>query len=117
MRTLAQDYKAKAPVGSERAQICRFLRNAVSPKSDFQTEDRPVDLHGLAERWLGIVQPRYVEWKRAKPDNRPVRIKDMEEHLIAEPIETETLRRLAKQTERQDPVGRLLAAAIIALPV
>jgi hypothetical protein len=40
----------------------------------------------------------------------------MEEHLIAEPIETETLRRLAKQTERQDPVGRRLAAAIIAIP-
>lgn len=76
----------------------------------------PVDLHGLAERWLGIVQPRYVEWKRARRDSRPVRIKDMEEPLIAEPIETEALRRLAKQTARQDPVGRRLAAAIVAIP-
>ncbi|MFB6271923.1 MAG: hypothetical protein ABEL51_03410 [Salinibacter sp.] len=115
LRTLAQDYKAKAPVGSERAQVCRFLRSAVSQQAGSQAQDRPVDLHGLAERWLGIVQPRYVEWKRAKPDNRPVRIKDMEEHLIAEPIETETLRRLAKQTERQEPVGRRLAAAILGL--
>jgi hypothetical protein len=40
----------------------------------------------------------------------------MEEHLIAEPIETDALRRLAEQTERQEPVGRRLAAAIIAVP-
>jgi len=95
-----------------RAQICRFLRNAVS-----SNQDRSVDLHGLAERGLGIVQPRYVEWTRAKPAGRPVRIKDMEAHLLGEPIEIVTLRRLARQTKRQDPVGWRLAAAIIALPV
>jgi superfamily II DNA/RNA helicase len=111
LKTLARDYRAKAPPGSDRAQICRFLSKTLS-----KNKEPWADLHGLADRWLGIVQPRYVEWKRAKPDSRPVRIKDMEEHLIAEPIDTGALRRLAEQTERQEPVGRRLAAAIIAVP-
>ena len=111
LKTLARDYKAKAPPGSDRAQICQFLSDVLS-----KTNEPWADLHGLADRWLGIVQPRYVKWKRAKPDNKPVRIKDMQEPLIAEPIDTDALRRLAEQTERQEPVGRRLAAAIIAVP-
>ena len=111
LQTLASEYKARAPVGSERAEVCQFLSRALSQK-----KDPPVDLHSLADRWLGIVQPRYVEWKRARRNGRAVRIKDMDDHLIHEPIDTEALRRLAKNVKRQKPVERRLATAIIALP-
>ncbi len=52
LQTLVKDYKATAPAGSDRAQVCTFLRDAVTTG-----KGHPVDLHGLAERWLGIVQP------------------------------------------------------------
>ena len=112
LQTVARDYRSKAEPESERRQICEFLSSAVRTGE----EGKPADLHDLAEEWLGILQPRYAEWKRAQPASQPVRIKDMEEPLIADPIGTDVLRRLAKNTERQEPVERRLAAAIIAVP-
>ena len=112
LQMLAAGYKARASTGSERGQVCRFFMEALS-----EGRDPRVDLHGLSDRWLGIVQPRYVEWKRAKRNGQAVRIKDMDDHLLREPIETDALRRLAENVERQEPVGRWLAAAIIALPL
>jgi superfamily II DNA or RNA helicase len=111
LKTLADEYGSKARKGSDRQQICEFLSEVLSKESEPWA-----DLHDLADRWLGLVQPRYVEWKRAQPHGRPVRIKDMTDPLIAEPIDTDALRRLAKKAERQEPVGRRLAAAIVAVP-
>ena len=111
LQVLTSEYRARTDA-EERAQACRFLSNALS--GDLEA---PCDIQDLADRWLGIVQPRYVEWKRAQRNSKAVRLKDMTDHLLAEPIDTEELRRLAGQTERQEPVGRRLAAAIVALPL
>lgn len=103
-------YELEAQSGSEREQICSFLRRILS-----SGRGPWADLHDLADEWLGIVQPRYVEWKRDARGNTPIRLKDMEEPLIKDPIETDALRRIAQSTEREEPVGRRLAAAIVAL--
>jgi uncharacterized protein (DUF4415 family) len=65
----------------------------------------PCDIQDLADRWLGIIQPRYVEWERARPDSKAVRLIGITDHLLREPIGTEELRSLADQTKRQEPVG------------
>jgi hypothetical protein len=113
LQTLASEYNAKTGWG-ERAQVCKFLRSALSGGLE-----APVDIQDLADRWLGLIQPRYVEWKQDQPGSKAVRLKDGDftRHLLREPIQTEELRRLAENTRRQEPVGRRLAAAIVALPL
>ena len=108
---LTSEYRARTR-SEERAQVCQFLWGALS--DDLEV---PCDVQDLADRWLGIIQPRYVEWKRAQRDSKAVRLKGMTDHLLREPIGTEELRSLADQTKRQEPVGRRLAAAIVALPL
>ncbi|MCS3666430.1 hypothetical protein GGP77_000635 [Salinibacter ruber] len=112
LQKLAAEYKARAN-SEERTQACRFLSKALS--GDLEA---PCDIQDLADRWLGLVQPRYVEWKRAQRSAEVARMKDegFTKHLLHEPIRTEELRRLAENTQRQEPVGRRLAAAIIAIP-
>ncbi len=112
LQKLAAEYKAR-PTSEERTQACRFLSKALS--GDLEA---PCDIQDLADRWLGLVQPRYVEWKRAQRSAEVARMKDegFTKHLLHEPIRTEELRRLAENTQRQEPVGRRLAAAIVALP-
>ncbi|MCS4041506.1 SNF2-related protein [Salinibacter ruber] len=112
LQKLAAEYKAR-PTSEERTQACRFLSKALS--GDLEA---PCDIQDLADRWLGLVQPRYVEWKRAQRSAEVARMKDegFTKHLLHEPIRTGELRRLAENTQRQEPVGRRLAAAIIAIP-
>ncbi len=112
LQKLAAEYKAR-PTSEERTQACRFLSKALS--GDLEA---PCDIQDLADRWLGLVQPRYVEWKRAQRSAEVARMKGerFTKHLLHEPIRTEELRRLAENTQRQEPVGRRLAAAIIAIP-
>ena len=57
---LAKDYRSRALVGSDRAQICQFLSDVLA-----EEQEPWADLHSLSDRWLGILQPRYVEWKQA----------------------------------------------------
>ncbi|WP_251922686.1 SNF2-related protein [Salinibacter ruber] len=112
LQKLAAEYKAR-PTSEERMQACRFLSKALSGNLE-----APCDIQDLADRWLGLVQPRYVEWKRAQRSAEVARMKDegFTKHLLHEPIRTGELRRLAENTQRQEPVGRRLAAAIVAIP-
>lgn len=117
MDGVVRQYFWDAEAGTERRRVCKFLREALRPDSDVH-----VDLHDLASRWLGIVQPRYVAWRDAQKKllgtmrREPVRLKDVKPHLIKEPIETEPLRILAEQVRREPPIERRIAAAILAIP-
>ncbi|WP_263788831.1 SNF2-related protein [Salinibacter grassmerensis] len=113
LQKLAAEYGARAS-SEERRQACQFLSKALS-----KDLDAPCDIQDLADRWLGLVQPRYVEWKRGRRNAEATRLKDegFTNYLLHEPIETGELLRLAENTQRQEPVERRLAAAIIALPM
>jgi hypothetical protein len=108
-------YRTDAPTGSERHRICTFLRKAIDT-----TKEPAVNLHALADEWLGIVQPRYLAWKQKQIAARrraPVRLKDMQEPLFNNPLSTELLRRLADSVQAEEPIRRRIVAAIIATPV
>jgi superfamily II DNA or RNA helicase len=103
-----------APSGSERESICTFLEEAIQPD-----QEPAVNLHELADEWLGIVQPLYLAWKQKQATLRrrtPIRLKNMEGPLIQDPLPTPVLRRLAETVEAEEPVRRRIVAAIIAFP-
>jgi hypothetical protein len=99
--------------GSERDRICAFLRAAIA-----KTTEPWIDIHDLADRWLGIVQPEYVDRKQAESRGRsdPIRLKDMEGPLAQDPVTTDALRTLARSVQRDEPIKRRIVAAIIAVP-
>jgi hypothetical protein len=78
--------------------------------------DPHVDLHDLADRWLSVLQPRYVEWKREQTRQHAVRLKDMEESLVVDEVTTNELTRLPQAIDRGQPVGRRLLAVIVRDP-
>ncbi|PQJ36799.1 hypothetical protein BSZ35_00140 [Salinibacter sp. 10B] len=113
LKELVVRYKTTADEGTNRKQASEFL-------SDVLTMDKKpwADLHDLADRWLGIVQPRYVQYKRNTESREPIRLKDMEDHLrYRDKIETSSLQQLAQSVKQEEPIGRRLAAAIVALPL
>jgi len=112
LKTLVLRYRSTEDPGTERRQICEFLKGALSME-----ESPRADIHDLADRWLGLVQPRYVEHKRNDQSRGPIRLKDMDKPLIQDPVRTRDLRRLARSIEQEEPIGRRLAAAIVALPM
>jgi superfamily II DNA/RNA helicase len=113
-RKVLYRYHMDASASSERFQICTFLRKATHP------EKKPaINLHALADEWLGIVQPRYVAWKQKRSSLRrrdPVRLKDMSEPLIETPLSTDVLRTVAESVQTEEPIQRRIVAAIIAFP-
>jgi len=114
LKNLLPRYQRAAEPGSERKRICTFLQKTISRK-----KEPWVDVRDLADEWLGIVQPEYVEWKQATARGRssPVRLKDMEGPLSQRPIGTDALRLLARSVRRDEPIKRRIVAAIIAVPM
>jgi hypothetical protein len=113
LRNLLPRYQSAAEEGSERDRICAFLRAAIA-----KTTEPWIDIHDLADRWLGIVQPEYVDRKQAESRGRsdPIRLKDMEGPLAQDPVTTDALRTLARSVQRDEPIKRRIVAAIIAVP-
>ena len=107
-------YRMEAPAGSERSRICSFLRSATDPD-----EDPAANLHELADEWLGIVQPLYLNWKQQQATRGardPVRLKGMTAPLLQDPLSTDVLRQLAGSVQAEEPMRRRIVAAIIAVP-
>jgi superfamily II DNA or RNA helicase len=113
-REVLYRYRTDALAGSERSRICTFLGKTTHP------DKKPaVNLHALADEWLGIVQPRYLAWKQDRASFRrrePVRLKDMSGPLIQNPLSTDVLRTLAESVQTEEPLQRRIVAAIIAFP-
>jgi len=115
LREAVYRYELDAKAGSERERVCTFLKDVTSGN-----QDPSVNLHDLTDAWLGVVQPRYVAWKRERTRSYgrdPVRLKDMKPHLVRHPIETEALRRVAEAARPEQPIRRRIVAAIVAFPV
>lgn len=75
-------------------------------KTALSSENDPhVDLH---DRWLSVLPPRSVEWKREQKRPRAVRLKDIEDPVVADKVSTHELTRLAQAVEREQSVGRRL---------
>jgi len=113
LRTLTARYQKVSTASEERKEICRFLYSATTTN-----QEPEVDLYSLADEWLGILQPRYIEHKTAAKHHRNevLRLKDMVAPLIHEPVGTEALRHLAESVRPKERLERRIAAAIIAVP-
>jgi hypothetical protein len=113
LKNLLPRYQGATEPGSERDRVCAFLRKAIS-----KTREPWVDIHDLADRWLGIVQPEYIDQKQAESRGRsdPIRLKDMEGPLAQDPVTTDSLRTLAHSVRRDEPIKRRIVSAIIAVP-
>ena len=107
-------YRTDATPGSERYRVCSFLQKATDPD-----QEPAVNLHELADEWLGIVQPLYVAWKQEQAAMRrrdPVRLKDLITPLRRDPLSTDLLNRLAESVQAEEPIRRRVVAAIVAIP-
>jgi hypothetical protein len=104
-------YERKSKAGTRRRQVTAFLRRVLNAE-----KEPNANLHSLADAWLGVVQPRYVEQKRSRRDRDPIRLKDMEEPLVKNPVSDDALEQIARATEQVKPIRRRVAAAIVAAP-
>jgi hypothetical protein len=90
----------RSPVRLGAPRSLPVLKTALSSENDPH-----VDLH---DRWLSVLPPRSVEWKREQKRPRAVRLKDIEDPVVADKVSTHELTRLAQAVEREQSVGRRL---------
>jgi len=112
MQKVLGQYVMAADRTSPRHHVCQFLKRQIQ-----QPRTRRINLHDAADRWLGIVHPRYVELRQQAGSRSVLRLEDLYEPLIDHPIATPTLRTLAESVAEEVPMQQRLAAAIFALPM
>ncbi|MFO8232736.1 MAG: SNF2-related protein [Longimonas sp.] len=92
----------------DRKRYCNFVLSHLRG-----TAEDTANISALADAWLRLVQPRYVEWRRTQ--SGIVRLQDMLPSLVETPIPTSDLRELAHALVPEPHFDQRLAAAIIAL--
>jgi len=112
LQNVLERYVMEADPDDQRHTLSQFLKTQLrSPR------ERRINLHDLADRWLGIVHPRYITLRQASGARSVVRLEDLYEPLIDRPVSTDTLQTLADAVEDEVPMQQRLAAAIFALPL
>jgi len=94
---------------TQRKRYCRFLVDQLRGEAD-----ETVAISALADHWLRLVHPRYVQWRNTQ--SGIVRLKDMYPDLVENPISTNDLHELVHALAPEPHLDRRLAAAIIAMP-
>lgn len=79
-----------------------------------EVPSREVDLSLLAECWLDLIQPRWLE-RLQERRSEPLRLKDLYQNLIDDPILTEKLKDALK-VKTVKPLEERIVAAIIGVP-
>ncbi|MCU0545171.1 MAG: SNF2-related protein [Oscillatoriaceae cyanobacterium Prado104] len=82
------------------------------PNLEVELSKRRVDLSLLAEWWLDLIQPKWLERLREGHRSEPLRLKDISQNLIHPPIPTEKLKD-AQKVRKLDPFEVRIVAAII----
>jgi signal transduction histidine kinase len=109
MRQVLKKYKDEAATKgeSERERLVMDLLSLT--EMDFGKQ--PVDLSILAERWLDLIRPLWIE-RLKEPRRKPLRLGDIDQDLIKKPIKTEDLRE-ALDVPKVKPLDERIVAAIV----
>jgi hypothetical protein len=113
MRHVLKEYKDEAAKkgDSEREWLVMDLLSMTEMNSDKQ----PVDLSILAERWLDLIRPLWIERLKERKRYKPLRLRDIGKDLIQNPIETEKFRE-ALNVPKVKPLDERIVAAIVGVP-
>lgn len=118
MKEVLEEYKNKSVKDEdrEREQLVNELLSLVNEvRSRGQILSREVDLSLLAEWWLDLIQPKWLERLQERRRSEPLRLKDLYQNLIDDPIFTEKLKDALK-VDTVKPLEERIVAAIIGVP-
>lgn len=122
MKLVLQEYE-KSAIRSrdrEREALVRSLRQLVESSDASQVPDSKeavaVDLNAVAERWLDVIRPVWYKHLTHRRRNRPLRLRDIRNDLIDNPIETEKLDEAFNANFGMPPIDERIVAAIIGVP-
>ena len=113
MKTVLEDYLEKSVIANEqsRAEFVQQLLRLLEPDSK-----EPVDLGSLAERWLDLIRPIWYDCLlQQRRRHGPLRLKDIRQVLINEPLETQPLREAfaGLNLKYLKPLDERIVAAIV----
>jgi superfamily II DNA or RNA helicase len=117
MKEVLEEYKNKSVKDEdrEREQLVNELLSLFNEvRSIREVPSREVDLSLLAECWLDLIQPRWFE-RLQERRSEPLRLKDLYQNLIDDPILTEKLKDALK-VDTVKPLEERIVAAIIGVP-
>ncbi len=117
MKEVLEEYKNKSVKDEdrEREQLVNELLSLFNEvRSMREVPSWEVDLSLLAECWLDLIQPRWLE-RLQERRSEPLRLKDLYQNLIDDPILTEKLKDALK-VDTVKPLEERIVAAIIGVP-
>ena len=122
MKEVLEEYKNKSVKDEDREreelvnQLLSLFNEVRSrrqiPNLEVELSKWRVDLSLLAEWWLDLIQPRWFERLQERRRSEPLRLKDLYQNLIDDPIFTEKLKDALK-VDTVKPLEERIVAAII----
>ncbi|MFU8861631.1 MAG: SNF2-related protein [Cyclonatronaceae bacterium] len=95
-------------------QLFRNNRSGGYPDGAIAVET--VDWYELANRWLDVVQPVFINWlteERKQKKYRDIRLKNMNKYLVSNPLSADALDHILENLPAIEPVDRRVVAAIV----
>ena len=115
MRIVLEQYAKAAAAGSGERQRLELVREVLALGKP-GSADRTVDRGALAERWLDLVRPAWLNRLLRTRRTRPLMLRDIRKDLIAQPLTTEEMLQAFSDLPLTMPIGERIVAAILGVP-
>ncbi|WP_414519184.1 SNF2-related protein [Nostoc sp. PCC 9305] len=113
MKLVLTKYKDKAVKEKDdaRDRLCNFM---LSLHEEVELEQQRIDLSLLAEWWIDLIRPQWFSRLKEHRRFEPLRLQDIRDDLIQNPIPTEKLNEVFK-VPKVKPLDKRIVAAIIGI--
>nr|WP_263012999.1 helicase C-terminal domain-containing protein [Ancylothrix sp. D3o] len=113
MREVLQQYESKAKKNNDGIRE-GVVKTILSRFEEKEPRKQSVDLSLLAESWLDLIRPWWLARLNEPKRSEPLRLKDIRQDLIENPLSTEQLNEILKVPDVK-PLDERIVAAIIGI--
>lgn len=92
------------------------LLRLLQPPATAVPDSEVIDLHTLADVWLQIIQPRWIDAMQAVSRSRPLLLQDLTSNLCEHPLPLESILEVRNSVAWIPPIDRRIVAAIVGVP-